>query len=408
MKTLRFLFMTSDTFPPNRVDVSVLFGDELISRGHHIDWLMQSDSSCTKTGGLTFLGGYASIAKTDPRKGLKGVVKRKILDFVNDMKVFQLLRNNPYDFVQLKDKFFVSLFVLIAAKLYKKKFIYWLSFPFPEAAIYRAKMGFSSHKVVGYCNGVIQGLLLYHVILPMADHVFVQSEQMKEDIVGSGLGREKLTAVPMGVSWKQLTAFEQKHMGSHENIQNNVVYLGALNKARGMGFLLRAFVCVVDVIEDAILYFVGSGKDADDIPLLSAEADKLGLKKHVVFTGNVPRETGWRYVRNAAVCVSPLDTTPIFRPASPTKLVEYMALGKPVVVNEHPEQRRIVNESGGGYCVPYDEQLFAKAIIELLRNKKLAKEMGGKGRAYIKKYRSYSVLADLVEKKYLSICCDVN
>ncbi len=42
----------------------------------------------------------------------------------------------------------------------------------------------------------------------------------------------------------------------------------------------------------------------------------------------------------------------ILRAASPTKLVEYMAMGKAVVANDHPEQKRVIEESGAGYCVP--------------------------------------------------------
>jgi hypothetical protein len=38
-------------------------------------------------------------------------------------------------------------------------------------------------------------------------------------------------------------------------------------------------------------------------------------------------------------------------PASPTKLVEYMALGKAVVANDHPDQRMVLEQSGAGICV---------------------------------------------------------
>ena len=45
-----------------------------------------------------------------------------------------------------------------------------------------------------------------------------------------------------------------------------------------------------------------------------------------------------------------------------------MALGKAVVANDHPEQRRVIEESGAGICVPYAEQPFAAAIVRLLED----------------------------------------
>src|SRR6202000_624421 len=40
----RLLVLSSDPFPPTRVDVSVLFGEELAGRGHQIDWILQSEA----------------------------------------------------------------------------------------------------------------------------------------------------------------------------------------------------------------------------------------------------------------------------------------------------------------------------------------------------------------------------
>ncbi len=48
MRRLRILVVSSDTFPPTRVDVAVLFGAELAARGHEIDWILQSEEACPR------------------------------------------------------------------------------------------------------------------------------------------------------------------------------------------------------------------------------------------------------------------------------------------------------------------------------------------------------------------------
>jgi glycosyltransferase involved in cell wall biosynthesis len=149
----------------------------------------------------------------------------------------------------------------------------------------------------------------------------------------------------------------------------------------------------------ARLYVVGRGVDPSDEKLLEDEAARLGLLSSIVFVGQLPQAEALRYVQEADVCASPFYPTPILRSASPTKLVEYMAMGKAVVANDQPEQRRVLEASGGGYCVPYEEHAFAGAIVKLLQDPQAAELMGRRGRSYVLEHRAYAVIADEVENK---------
>jgi len=80
-----------------------------------------------------------------------------------------------------------------------------------------------------------------------------------------------------------------------------------------------------------------------------------------------------------------------------------MALGKAVVANDHPDQKRLIDESGGGLCVAYDEQAFAAAIVTLLNDPKMAQLMGERGRRYAIERRSYRIIADALERRLLEI-----
>jgi glycosyltransferase involved in cell wall biosynthesis len=123
----------------------------------------------------------------------------------------------------------------------------------------------------------------------------------------------------------------------------------------------------------------------------------------VVFTGQLPRPEALRYVQDADVCVSPFYPTPVLNSASPTKLVEYMAMGKAVVANTHPEQQLLIDQGGCGYCVPYEEDAFAAAIVKLLREPEVARAMGKRGQRYVVEHRSYGVIASDVERQMLRI-----
>ena len=138
----------------------------------------------------------------------------------------------------------------------------------------------------------------------------------------------------------------------HDAVWNSpsVLYLGSLSKVRRLDFLIRVAARLREHIPATRLYIVGRGDDPSDEALLEAEVQRLGIADTVIFLGQMPQARALEYTRSARVCVSPLFPTPILNVASPTKLVEYMAMGRPVVANDHPDQRLVIEASGGG-CV---------------------------------------------------------
>ena len=119
-------------------------------------------------------------------------------------------------------------------------------------------------------------------------------------------------------------------------------------------------------------------------------------------------QEAWKFVSKADVCVSPFYPTPILNSTSPTKLIEYMAIGKPVVANDHPEQNLVILESGAGICVPWEENAFADAIVKLLSQPEIAEKMGHKGRHYVEKHRNYKIIANVVENEYFRILTNMD
>jgi glycosyltransferase involved in cell wall biosynthesis len=81
-----------------------------------------------------------------------------------------------------------------------------------------------------------------------------------------------------------------------------------------------------------------------------------------------------------------------------------MALEKPVVANDHPDQRLVIEESGGGYCVPWSEEAFADAVCLLLKDPDGAVQMGKRGSSYATEKRSYRYCGEELAKTYVHLC----
>jgi glycosyltransferase involved in cell wall biosynthesis len=373
--SLRLLVVSSDTYPPFRVDVAVLFARELAGRGHRIDWILQSEAACRRAYVTVWGGGTVWVGATDLGTTLFHSVKKHLRGLVNDLRIFPRLRTGEYDAIEVKDKFIAGIFAVIASRLYRTKFIYWLSYPFPEHYLAAARDGTARHPVLYLLRGAFFKWLLYRVLLPAAEHVFVQSEQMREDIAAQGIAADKMTAIPMGID---------ASLGEAPDLSKHRTHM-----PRG--------------VPAARLYVVGGGNRASDEQILVDEAARLGVGASVTLVGKVPRAEALTYVQEADVCASPFYPTPVLRSASPTKLVEYWALGKPVVANDHPEQKRVIEASGGGYCVPYEEHAFAAAIVKLLQDPAAAQLMGRRGRRYVLEHRAYGTIATAVEQRLREI-----
>ncbi len=87
-----------------------------------------------------------------------------------------------------------------------RKFVYWLSFPFAEMSLSALEEGCARYPAYYLVRGWVLKLMLYRVVMRLADHIFVQSEQMKRDVAAQGVDPRRMTAVPMGISLPRFSA----------------------------------------------------------------------------------------------------------------------------------------------------------------------------------------------------------
>jgi glycosyltransferase involved in cell wall biosynthesis len=220
---------------------------------------------------------------------------------------------------------------------------------------------------------------------------------MRDDISAKGIPKTRMTAVPMGVALDRMPypfPISSVHKGNGERW---LVYLGTLSSLRQPVLLVELLGRLRTWAPDVVLYLVGKGDVAEDESAILEHARRLDLGGRVRITGQLDQKRAWEYTAQADVCLSPYPDTPIHQSTSPTKLVEYLALGRPVVASLHPEQERVLSQSGAGVSVPLTARDFADAVGHLLDRPALAEEMGRRGRRWVEIHRSYVGIADLVE-----------
>jgi glycosyltransferase involved in cell wall biosynthesis len=115
---------------------------------------------------------------------------------------------------------------------------------------------------------------------------------------------------------------------------------------------------------------------------LKAQAERMGLADYVSFTGRVPDATLWEVLCTADVCVNPDRVNAMNDKSTMNKILEYMALGKPIVQYEVTEGRFSAGEASV-YAKPNDPVDFAEKVLSLLDSPDSRARMGAEGRARI-------------------------
>ena len=402
------LYSAREKHPATRVDLTELFSAGLAEKGHAIDWHMQADGTqppAVRKGGWIQLNSNerVCVGRSFAGRNVLTQIRNLIAGVAHDLRLFRLAGKRDYDFVQVRDKIFAGMIGMLGAKARGIPFFYWMSFPYPEADLYRAadpymRISFALRSFYRL-RGAWTGFLLYRLLLPRTTHVFVQSDRMKEMVAARGIAAEKMTAVPMGINLDQVG--ERGAEGS-KAVNPQLVYVGSMVRLLRMEFLLETLSRVHEHMPQTELLMVGEGLPRD-MAFLREEARRLGVADKVRFTGALPMEQAWDAIRDADICLSPLAPNPILEVGTPTKVIEYMAFNKVVVANRHPDQSLLLDDSGAGYAVDYDPQAFADAILRLLRDPVAAEAMAARGRDYVSRHRSYAALSASLEARYLEL-----
>jgi glycosyltransferase involved in cell wall biosynthesis len=157
-----------------------------------------------------------------------------------------------------------------------------------------------------------------------------------------------------------------------------VGYVGVMGQQEGIDYLLRSIRHIVHERGRSDIQFglVGGGTSLEE---MQDYARELGVADYVTFTGRVPDQELLEMLNTADVCVNPDVANEMNDKSTMNKIMEYMALGKPIVQFDLTEGR-FSAQRASLYAKQNDEVDFAQKILELIDNEALRREMGEFGR----------------------------
>ncbi len=269
-----------------------------------------------------------------------------------------------------------DLFFLIGGffKLFGKKFLFDHHDANPE--LYEAKFGKKDwlYRLM---------ILLEKLTFRCADVSIATNESYRRIALGrGGMPPERVFVVRSGPSLERLKRIEPVPALKCGK-RFLVGYVGVMGRQEGIDYLLRAVAHLVHDLKRTDVHFalVGGGTSLEEMRIL---AKRLGVSDYVTFTGRVPDAEMLAVLNTAELCVNPDVANEMNDISTMNKIMEYMALGKPIVQFDLAEGR-FSAQAASLYARRNNAFDLAVKIAELLDDPARRAAMGAFGRQRVER-----------------------
>ncbi|MFC1660049.1 glycosyltransferase family 4 protein [Gemmatimonadota bacterium] len=219
------------------------------------------------------------------------------------------------------------------------------------------------------------------------DHVIVVVEESGERLVELGVEPSRVTVV-CNTPWPSRIP-EAHAPPSPSGEELRFVYLGLLEKPRGLDAVLGGLTELRNEGLSSHLHVIGGGRDTE---LFKSEADRLGFTDATIrFHGVLPYDQALQIIAEADIGLVPHLAVESWNTTIPNKLFDYMSHGLPVVTSDAEPAARIVREEDCGFVFASDDPGDFAQAVRGLRDPGVRERMGANGRNAVRSKYNWEV-----------------
>jgi glycosyltransferase involved in cell wall biosynthesis len=219
--------------------------------------------------------------------------------------------------------------------------------------------------------------------LDAANRIFVVSDVERRNLLRAGIADEKIVVNPNGVDTEKFRPgiggeTVRKELGVAED-ETLAGFVGTFGPWHGVLTLAEA-VTLLPTDSGVRFLLVGAGRFREEVGRIIRAA---GKERQVIFTGHVEHERVPALLDACDILLSPHvpleDGSEFF--GSPTKLFEYMAMGKGIVASRLGQIGEVLADEGTGLLTePADAPQLAAAILRLTNSREMRERLGAAAR----------------------------
>jgi len=250
-------------------------------------------------------------------------------------------------------------------------------------------------------------LFLDRFCITHADFTWDVSPAMKDGRIKAGvLSNEmgRIIHVPNGLFKSQIDP-----IATSERIRDSIVYMGVLDKVKGIDIALKALKIILTKKPNSTLHIIGGTEN--QIVELQQYANSLGIEKSIIFYGFVPpNKVMSNIIRRCYIGIGTYGggKSPPNRYGDSGKIRQYLGCGLPIVATTIQWHTNYVIEQGAGIGVEETPEDFARGIITLLEDDALYKRCSKKalelsrGNTWENSYaNAFHAMQELIKSKEL-------
>lgn len=223
------------------------------------------------------------------------------------------------------------------------------------------------------------------------DGIFCISKFLIDFYDKRGFRRERICLVPSTVDTGRFN-----HHFSPPLTFNYILYVGSLTIQKdGVNILIDSFARISDKYPELRLVLIGEADTLKEEMMLKGLVSSLKIdSERVVFLGKLPRNDIPAYLYNAEILALARPQNIISDAGFPSKLTEYLATGKPVVVTRVGEIPVYLQDNETAFLSePDNPEAFADKLDFVLSNSAFAQEVGSRGKDLTATVFNYSYQA---------------
>ena len=243
---------------------------------------------------------------------------------------------------------------------------------------------------------------LTRYIYQNADAIVTYGSHVKQYLISEGVRAEKIFLAHHAVDNDHLSLpvsiEEQTKLRQKFNLDNNhriVLFLGRLEKEKGLLHLIKAFADTT--FRNSSLIIVGVGSERYNI---NALVSKLSLSGRVHFAGYVTHENIRSYYSISSVLVLPSITTPYFKEPWGLVVNEAFNQGLPVIASDAVGAAAggLVQDNVNGFIVPEgDSEALSQSIKKILKNDDLRQQFSSAARKKISTWNNEQMVQGFLQ-----------
>ena len=214
-------------------------------------------------------------------------------------------------------------------------------------------------------------------------HIVVVTAAFEEHLVKHwNVPRKKISVIENGVETDLFVPQPATQLRRELGFEKKFVvsYIGTMGMAHGLETILASAAQLRDTNPEIQFLLLGEGADKDRILALARQRSL----NNVLFIDQQSREKIPAYICASDACVVLLKKTDLFKTVIPTKMLEFMACERPVILGVDGQARSILEEAGGGIVIePENADALVNAVRSLAGNRDLVHRLGRSGREHM-------------------------